>query len=620
MSLLVAEGIHKGYGGRTVLAGVRVELARGERVGLVGANGAGKSTLLAVLAGRVPPEAGRVAVPRGVRVGYLGQEPDLGEGVTVRAAAAGAFAHLDAMEERLRELAERLAARPGDPILLAEYGSWQTRFEEAGGYDRAHRLTSTLRGLGLPEAVWDAPVAALSGGERIRLGLARLLLEAPDVLLLDEPTNHLDEAAVEWLEGCLTGWRGAVLVASHDRLFLDRVATRILQLADGRLKSYPGGYSAYRRQVEAEAEAREREEAARQAEVARLEAFVARYRAGSRAAQARSRARRLERLRAEAREPEARQVPPQLAFRAGTAPGREVLVVEGLTHGYGDRLLFAPWDAVVVRGERIGVVGPNGAGKTTLLRLLAGEERPMGGTVVWGHGVRLAWLRQDLGGLDEGLTVLETLLEAFPDLGAPQARTVLARFGFRGDRPLDRVGALSGGERNRLWLCLLCLAEANVLLCDEPTNHLDLAAREALEEALVAYPGTLFVVSHDRYLLERVATRIWWLDRGRVVDLAGGYAAYRAARAQPSPAEPAARRRAEPRPRRSRDEEAPRRDLEALEARIAEAEAELAGYAARLGDPALYRDGAEAARVVRAYEGCRARLEALYAEWEAAAR
>ncbi len=620
MSVISAAGLEKGYGALTVFTGVDLALAWGDRAGLVGPNGVGKTTLLEILAGRARPERGRVSVARGARVGYLTQDPDLPAG-SVRAAALAAFGELADLERQLADLGARMAVGPVPDGTLAAFGELQARFEHAGGYDREHTAEATLRGLGLPPELWGLPVDRLSGGQRVRLGLCRLLLSAPDLLLADEPTNHLDAAGVEWLEQRLLRWDGALLLVSHDRYFLDRVATRVLELTPGGLESYPGNYSAYVRLRTERSVQAEEERARAQAEQERLQAFVDRYRAGNLSRQARSRQHRLDRLRQNrpaAGPSELRASDLRLEPRG--ASGREVLSLEGLVKGYGGRRLFGPWDAVVRRGERVGIVGDNGAGKTTLLRILAGEENADAGAAYWGHGVEVSWLRQDMAGLDDDATVLENVLDAGADLGAAEARNLLARFLFRGDTVFRRVGDLSGGERNRLLLCLLTLERANVLLCDEPTNHLDIPNREALELALAGFSGTLLVVSHDRYLVERLCTRVWWLHDGGVDDIPGGYAAYLAARDAQAPVPPPA-----PAPAVERGPAAPRPDREArrrharlaeIEQRIAAAEEGVARLGARLAEPALYQEGGLAAQVVRDYERAQADLDALYAMWE----
>ncbi len=639
MSVVSARDLAKSFGAHLVFRNCSFALAWGDRAGLVGPNGAGKSTLLRVLGGTLPADAGTVAVARSATVGYLSQEPALPEDRTVRDAALEATGELAVLQARLAAAEAALARGEASEEALRAFGDLQARFERAGGWEREHVAEESLAGLGLPASLWQTRVRHLSGGQRIRLALCRLLLGEPDLLLCDEPTNHLDLEAVEWLETRLQRWRGALLCVSHDRYFLDRVCSRVLELGPEGVESYPGGYSAYVRQREERTRNAAVEAARAGGEEERLRAYVERYRAGNRARQARSRERRLERLRREA-PGAAAPAPPQapvLRFAPRGATGREVLAVEGLAKSYGANVLFPAWDAVVHRGERIGIVGRNGAGKTTLLRLLAGEERPDAGAATWGHGVELSWLRQDGGGIQPDDTVLEHVLASDEAIGAGEARDILARFLFRGDAVFRRAGDLSGGERHRLLLCLLLLEHGNVLLCDEPTNHLDIPAREALEASLEAFPGTLFVVSHDRYLLRRLCGRIWWLDRGGVRDLAGGYPAYEAARAAeaagPAPTDPDPGSARSPLPAgqgaaggdraagraRDRSLREQRRRLAALaevEARIGEVEAEVAALGERLGQADLYADGRQAAAAVGAYRQAEARLQALYAEWE----
>ncbi len=628
MSLLVLDGVGRAFGAHTVLHGVSFNLGRGERAGLVGPNGAGKSTLLDIASGAQAPDAGRVALARSSQRVHLTQDPQLPAGETVRSAALAASGRLSELEARVDALGAALASGDTDPATLAAYGEAQQRFEQAGGYEREHTVEAALRGIGLGPELWGVAVDRLSGGQRMRLALCRAVLQEPDVLLCDEPTNHLDADAIAWLEGRLARWAGALLCVSHDRYFLDRVCTRILALADGQLTDYPGNYSAYvRLRDERAAQALQERERA-EAEADRLAAYVERYRAGNRARQARSREHRLERLRAEMAPPPATAAQgPKLHLEPRTPTGREVLVVEGLVKGYAGQTLFAPWTATLERGERVGIVGRNGAGKTTLLRILAGQEPADAGESYWGRGVEVSWLRQDLAGLDDEATVLENVLAAQADLGGPEARHLLARFLFRGDAVFRRAGDLSGGERNRLLLCLLSLEQGNVLLCDEPTNHLDIPSREALEQALEAFSGTLLVVSHDRYLLRRLCTRIWWLDQGLVRDLPGGYAAYEAALAGEAEAAAASRGRSEAVPAGAvpapaappRPSAASRRTQEqaaAVEAQIAGREAELAVLGERLADPSLYRVGQDAAAVVRAYDALKAEIDGLYREWE----
>ena len=549
--MLRAANLHKSYGRRTVLRGVTVTVSMGDRVGLVGANGTGKSTLLRLLAGE-PLDAGCVEIADGLRVGLVSQTLLEGQGTVWDAAMAGVAEFL-ALRARLQELAQALS-RSADDRTLAEYASVQEALEHADGFNLEPRVRRVLAGLGLPEALWKERVETLSGGEQTRLNLARVLVAAPDVLLLDEPTNHLDVAAIEWLETFVVGFRGAIIAASHDRRFLNAIATRILQLEDGMIREYRGNYDAYRsaslRELAAQAEAynRYREEVARLRDFARRQLVrAAQIEAGPKAGRdhrgriakkvakrAHAAQSRVKRLEVEA--PEQRRPPDRLSIRLDT-PGRlgpTVAHIHGLSKQYGNRVLFADFNLTLRRGDRVGLVGPNGAGKTTLLRILAGCEQPTAGEIVLGPSVRIGILSQQPTVAPDGRRVLDVALDL--GLAQPDARALLAALLFRGDRVFERIRDLSGGERTRISLLDLLAHESNLLLLDEPTNHLDLPARERLEEALEAYTGTLVVASHDRFLVDRLCTTIWTIGSQRVTAFDGNYAALRSVRGPNPPA------------------------------------------------------------------------------------
>jgi ATP-binding cassette subfamily F protein 3 len=546
VSILRLAGVTREVGTFVILDGIDAAIAVGDRIGLVGPNGAGKTTLLRVAAGRDEPDRGKVERKRGLTIGLLAQEahfdaafmasPDL------RTAVRSGASHLDAMAERLAEL-ER-TGRVGEPA----YAELLHEFDVHGGYTLDLRVDQALSGLGFTPDEWTKPPSALSGGEQTRASLARLVIADPDLLLLDEPTNHLDLDALEWLEEHLRRRNGSLLVASHDRAFLDATVTRIWELRDRRITVFRGDYSAYHRQRE-ERDARTVKEVETQAEaIAREKELVQRYRSHRKFAKMHEHEARLERLEADRREaPRANR---KLAIPAGsllgTGPERsgEIAVrVEDLAVGYlPGRGAMAPDGSPATeprtvarapflaaqRGERIGIVGPNGAGKTTLLRTIAGDLPPLDGTIAFGNAVQIGYLAQLRGAAIAGATVLDALLEAVPVTDG-EARSYLARFLFRGDDAFKEVRALSGGERSRLELALLGIQPANLLLLDEPTNHLDIPAREAIESFMATSPATLLVVSHDRRLLETVCDRLWVVGEGSAVPFDGGYRAWRAA-------------------------------------------------------------------------------------------
>ncbi len=646
MFRLAVDGLSKMYGGKTVLDRVSFAVQEGQRVGIVGANGAGKSTLLRCLAGVEEPDEGSVSLTGRARLGYLPQEGEggerggeaetRGEGRTLWDAARAVLAPLEQMEERLRSLEERMAAGGAAPgrgdaltpatsgslAVAEEYARLTAEFERLGGYNREVRVRQALFGLGFGTADLGLLAAGLSGGQRARLALARLLVEAPDLLLLDEPTNHLDLQALDWLEEFLRGYRGTAVLVSHDRFFLDAVVDTIVALEAGEAAVYRGNYSRYLQQRE-ESLAREEAEYRRQREeIARLQAFIRRNRAGVLSRQAKSREKRLDRLELVDR-PRRQARPMKARFAAAAITGEEVLRLEGLGKAYGSRVLFQDLSGRLERGDRLAVVGPNGAGKSTLLKILVGQASAGQGDWEWGEEVELGYFAQERDDLVPEHTLLQSLLAA-TDLTNEEARTVLGRFLFRQEDVFKRVGELSGGERSRLALARLAVGQANVLLLDEPTNHLDLPSRGALEEALADFPGAMVIVSHDRYLLDRLATRVLEIEGGRAEWYQGNWTAYRRQKQEPSPsAVPASSGRAaftERRARRAaeRASRGAQARLAEIEARIEELERRKAELEARMDDPGLYR-GEQGREAVDEYRRVEAELRESYAAWETAA-
>ncbi len=545
MAVLTLTGVTKNYAGHDVLRGVDLQIDPRERVAIVGANGAGKSTLLRLIAGRESPDSGTVQRERRLRIGYLAQEATFHSKSTLREGLLEAFAGLRRQQQRLRELEAELAEAGTNPAawsaeILEQYTSVMERFEHQGGYGYEQRVEQVLSGLGFERERWDRPARELSGGQRTRAHLGRLLLEEPDVLLLDEPTNHLDLATTEWLETFLGAWPQVLVVVSHDRYFLDRVTRRTVELVDGQAESYPAPYTRYV-VLRAERYARRHKEfVAQQEDIARTEEFIRRYGAGQRAREARGRQTRLDRVERLADAPKDEQLRPQLA--AASASGQVVLVTTRLRIGFKDHQLLRLPNLQLRRGARVALLGPNGSGKSTLLRTLVGELPPLGGAFEWGHNVQLGYYAQAHEGLNLRHTVLEEILDARP-MEEGEARTMLARYLFTAEEVFKRVGDLSGGERSRVALAKLTLQPANLLLLDEPTNHLDINARQVLETVLHDYPGTLIMVSHDRYFITAVADTIWAVEDGVVRVYAGGYDDYlklhEQHRYQPEEVEPA---------------------------------------------------------------------------------
>ena len=544
MSILRFEHVRREIGTFVILDDVTAAIAHGDRVGLVGVNGAGKTTLLRLALGADEPDGGTVGRKRGLRVGMLAQETNLDErftaAPTLRAAVRAGAADTERLE---RELAA-LEANGAAAVSSEHYADLRHRFEVLDGYRLDQHVNEALSGLGFQPGQWERPPTGLSGGEQTRAALARLIVADPDLLLLDEPTNHLDVAAMEWLELALSRRSRALLIASHDRAFLDAVVTRVWEIRDRRLEVFRGSYSAYATQAtQRDAQLLKLAEAAQDAAVREAE-LVQNYRSHRNFSKMHEHERRLAVIQhVEAPRPGRRMKLPQGGLVGGgpVRSGDVVVSVRDAVVGFprepgaaeGIPVLRIP-RLEVRRGDRVGIVGPNGAGKTTLLRTVAGELFPLDGVVALGHGVQLGYLAQLRGAAFPGQTVLDALLDR-ADLAAGEARGYLARFLFRGDEVFTPVAELSGGERSRFELALLGIAPANLLLLDEPTNHLDIPAREALEAFLWTSPATLLVVSHDRRLLESICESLWVVEEGEggqpgaAVAFAGGWRDWRSA-------------------------------------------------------------------------------------------
>jgi ATP-binding cassette, subfamily F, member 3 len=618
MKVVVAREIVKYHGGDLkVLSGASLSIEAGEKVGLVGRNGAGKTTLLEILAGNSEPDSGSVERVGGARVGVTSQSLYAGERgrISVEREIISAFEPLMRRERELEELEARLAEDPS-PTLLERYGRLQGEFERNGGYDYRARAASTLSGLGFAPEDWKRPVGSFSGGEQNRIALARLLLEEPDLVLLDEPTNHLDLGAIEWLENFVKSARSAVLVVSHDRYFLDAVAGSILELEDGTLTRYPGNYSRYVTEKKASEERLARKAKANAERRAQLERFIERNRAKARkASQAKSKQKLLDRME-KIEGPTNAGKNMRLDLGDASRAGRVVLEMEDVRYAHedADGPLLEDLELVVERGERVALLGPNGTGKSTVMRLATGELSPQRGRVRLGHNVGPAYQDQQLARFDDNKTVLQEVMDA-TGLKAPEARDLLGAFLFSGEDVLKKVSALSGGERNRLSIAEIVVSGANLLLLDEPTNNLDIPAREALEEALLEYRGTMFFISHDRYFLRKLATRVVELENRKLINYLGGYDYYRSHRRLDTRDGKSKARRRRLRPGQDREKNVLAARLVAVEGEIDATERRLSRLEKELASSSLYADGKRSREVVLEHRQLKSALEGLYADW-----
>ncbi len=649
MILLQVEGVQKHFGPEPVLDGVTFDLRPGERVGLVGPNGTGKTTLLKILADKEDADGGSVAKHPSLHLGYLEQQPEWAPGRTLIDEAKCALAGLVAMQEELVSVAEALA-HCQDPLehkrLADRYDHLQHEMLSRDAYNLDHKIERVLDGLRFRRETFNQPVESLSGGEQNRLMLAKLLLAEPNVMLLDEPSNHLDIEATEWLEGFLAESAAAMVLVSHDRYFLDRVTNRTLELFQGTVDSYTGNFSAYWTQKAERLLVSQRTYEKQQIEIEKAKEFIRRNHYGQKHQQAEDRRKKLERI-------ELVDVPrtivlPPMGFPPAARCGDIVVRAEGLAKSF-ERPLFADVDLQIVRGERWGLIGPNGCGKSTFLRCLLGEQPPDAGTVQIGAGVSIGYFDQHLTGVSDDDDVVDSIRPKHKQFLTQQRRDLLGRFGISGDTQLQKVGKLSGGERNRVALARLAAADANFLVLDEPTNHLDLWARDALEQALAGFDGTVLFVSHDRYFVNRVADHLIIFEPGRVRVIEGNYEAYQLflkskAEGEAAPPPPGRAKAAAPAGKGQGKKHAkqhagdgqgrdghlpgnkngdkkrhfPYRKVSDIEADIFQRESRIEQLTEEMGDQATFRDGGRVRAIKQELVEQQSALKKLYEHWEEA--
>ncbi len=619
--------LNKSFGEKEVLREVSLAVQEKERVGLVGLNGSGKTTLLRCLTGELQPDIGEVMISSTLSLGCLEQMPDNQPGITAWEAVMGSFTHLIEKRQLMQELEEKMGeGGPGLPKVMEQYARVSEEYERANGYACENTARRILTGLGFGSEEFEQPLSTFSGGQKTRLNMGRLLALAPDVLLLDEPTNHMDMDSVEWLEDFIKTYAGTVLVVSHDRMFLDKVATRIAELRLGELKSYQGNYSAYVKKKAEDELAEQRAYQKQQVYIHQTEEYIRRFKAGIKSKQARGRQSQLERV--------VRIDAPQREHRVGKhvikinrESGNDVLTVDGVAKSYPGRAVLKDVQVRLKKGDKLALIGPNGAGKTTLLKIISGQIAADKGEIRLGSQVEMAYFSQEYEDLNPNRTVLEEILFHY-DLTLEEARTMLGGMLFSEDDVFKQVGDLSGGETGRLAFLKMILSGANFLLLDEPTNHLDIASCQVVEKMLADFDGTVLVVSHDRYFIDQVADRVLAIEEGQAVYYWGNYSYYQEKKQEKAKNLQTEKRETKEKAARPdlqlREEEKERKkvrrrldkDLAILEASIMETERRKTELESFLSDPTTYNDDGKARDYTAEYRQVEQILEAAYGRWE----
>lgn len=618
MSLLQLREGSKSYPEAKIFQDISLQIQKQDRIGLIGANGMGKTTLIKIFTGDKFLDEGELIFSSDLEIGYLDQDLALDEERTLHEEMLTVYEDLFALEERLRELEAEMERESGAKLdkVLKKYSQLREQFEEEEGYRYESKIEGVLRGLGFSESDFKKSIADFSGGQKTRAALARLLLQEPNLLLLDEPTNHLDLAAKEWLEDYLQDYPGAVVIISHDRYLLENLVDRIWELEKGRLEKYRGNYSFYLKEREERLLRWQREYEAQQKKIKEMKEFIRKYRAGIKSKQARGRKKKLERMDKIPPPPSLEKPTIEFQYKANTV--QEVLSVDDLSQAYDDEVIFSEIDFKLYQGTKAALVGPNGSGKTTLLEIIAGLKEGDRGEVKQAKGIKMAYYDQEHRNLTLDYNLVEEL-QKVENLSEGQARDVLAQFLFKGDEVFKEVASLSGGEKARLSLAKLSLQNCNLLLMDEPTNHLDIESKELLQSALEDYPGTILIISHDRYLLDSLAQQIFALEGSSLVEYRGNYSDYRREyeeRLAQEKQRAKERKEAENSQEDKREQEEQSIKREEVEAEIMELEEAVEEVESKLNSSDL--DEEELMELTQEYQNLKEELEDYYQLWEEA--